>query len=52
MIIIAGFDKDEALSSSSNAAGIESGPNTALAGAIERISARVRASALLNKSMI
>ena len=48
---MAGLDSAGTLSSSSNTAGIDSGAKTALAGAIERISARQTTTILLNKSM-
>jgi hypothetical protein len=48
---MAGLDKVGTLSSSSKAAGIESGPKTAPAGAIESTSARQVASSLLSKYM-
>jgi len=48
---MAGLDRVGILRSSSNAAGIESGPNAALAGAIERTSARQVANTLFNNDM-
>jgi hypothetical protein len=51
MTIMAGLDRVGILRSSSNAAGIESGPSAALAGAIESITARQVASILLSKDM-